>query len=243
MVRPGIYNQTEGEDAVTEFWNEMMTQASWEKLQELSDEFEFVLIGGWAAYLWCGMHKSKDIDIIVDYETLPKIQERYPLTKNDRLKKYRLRNYTKAEMLGIGEMISRRFQMIILPNAMRRLVQASLGHPRTLRDLVDFLSRSLENKYGVVEQAFVSRFLKTEGIDLIFDDDAVSAIAEIATEVNARTENIGARRLHTVMERLLDEISFQAPDLSERRIVIDAKYVYEKLQDIKDDEDLSRYIL
>ncbi len=85
--------------------------------------------------------------------------------------------------------------------------------------------------------------LKTEGIDLVFKDDAISAIAEIATEVNARTENIGARRLHTVMERLLDEILFDAPDISEKQIIIDAKYVYEKLKDIKDDEDLSRYIL
>jgi ATP-dependent HslUV protease ATP-binding subunit HslU len=85
--------------------------------------------------------------------------------------------------------------------------------------------------------------LKTEGIDLVFENDAISAIAEIATEVNARTENIGARRLHTVIERLLDEILFDAPDVAEQRIVIDAKYVYEKLQDIKEDEDLSRYIL
>ncbi len=85
--------------------------------------------------------------------------------------------------------------------------------------------------------------LKTEGIDLVFENDAISAIAEIATEVNARTENIGARRLHTVIERLLDEILFDAPDVAEQRIVIDAKYVYEKLQDIVEDEDLSRYIL
>jgi hypothetical protein len=91
MVRQGICYKTEGEDSLTEFWNEIMTQASWEKLQELSGEFDFVLIGGWAAYLWCGMHKSKDIDIIVDYGTLPKIKERYPLTKNDRLKKYEVK--------------------------------------------------------------------------------------------------------------------------------------------------------
>ena len=85
--------------------------------------------------------------------------------------------------------------------------------------------------------------LKTEGIDLVFGEDAISAIAEIATEVNARTENIGARRLHTVMERLLDEILFDAPDFPEKQIIIDANYVYEKLKDIKDDVDLSRYIL
>jgi ATP-dependent HslUV protease ATP-binding subunit HslU len=85
--------------------------------------------------------------------------------------------------------------------------------------------------------------LKTEGIDLVFKEDSIAAIAEIATEVNERTENIGARRLHTVIERLLDEILFDAPDLREQQIIIDAKYVYEKLEDIKDDEDLSRYIL
>ncbi len=85
--------------------------------------------------------------------------------------------------------------------------------------------------------------LKTEGVDLVFEDNAISAIAEIATEVNDRTENIGARRLHTVMERLLDEILFDAPEVGEQRIVIDAEYVHDKLEDIKEDEDLSRYIL
>ncbi len=85
--------------------------------------------------------------------------------------------------------------------------------------------------------------LKTEDITLVFEDDAISAIAEIATEVNARTENIGARRLHTVMERLLDEILFDAPDVAAQKIVIDAKYVYDKLEGIKEDVDLSRYIL
>ena len=85
--------------------------------------------------------------------------------------------------------------------------------------------------------------LKTEGIDLVFDSDAVSAIAEIATEVNARTENIGARRLHTVMERLLDDILFEAPDVDQKKITIDATYVQNKLESIKEDEDLSRYIL
>ncbi len=85
--------------------------------------------------------------------------------------------------------------------------------------------------------------LKTEGIDVVFEDDAVEAIAEIAEEVNNRTENIGARRLHTVMERLLEDILFDAPDMKKKRMVIDKDYVESKLKDIKDDEDLSRYIL
>ena len=85
--------------------------------------------------------------------------------------------------------------------------------------------------------------LRTEGIDVVFEDDAVADIARIAEEVNNKTENIGARRLHTLMERLLEDILFDAPDMKEPRMVIDSKYVEDKLKDIKDDEDLSRYIL
>jgi ATP-dependent HslUV protease ATP-binding subunit HslU len=85
--------------------------------------------------------------------------------------------------------------------------------------------------------------LATEGVTLTFTEDAVAAIAAIAEEVNNRTEDIGARRLHTMMECLLDEILFDAPDLPQNQIVIDGEYVATRLQDIKDDEDLSRYIL
>ncbi|GAB6908034.1 molecular chaperone and ATPase component of HslUV protease [Desulfosarcina cetonica] len=85
--------------------------------------------------------------------------------------------------------------------------------------------------------------LRTEGVELVFADEAVEKIAEIAEEVNTRTENIGARRLHTLMERLLEDILFDAPDLADTRYVIDGAYVTEKLKAIKDDEDLSRYIL
>lgn len=74
-----------------EFWNESITQASWQKLQELSKEMSFTLIGGWAAWLWTKQHKSKDIDIIVDYKELEKIRQEYPLEKNDRLRKYEVK--------------------------------------------------------------------------------------------------------------------------------------------------------
>jgi len=105
----------------------------------------------------------------------------------------------------------------------------------------EFVRILTEPKNALVLQ--YEALLKTEGIDLVFEGGAISAIAEIATEVNDRTENIGARRLHTVMERLLDEILFDAPDMSERQIVIDANHVHTKLKEIKEDEDLSRYIL
>lgn len=85
--------------------------------------------------------------------------------------------------------------------------------------------------------------LRTEGVEVVFDDDAVEEIARIAEEVNDRTENIGARRLHTIMECLLEDILFDAPDLIDKHQTIDTKYVQSKLKDIVDDEDLSRYIL
>jgi hypothetical protein len=74
-----------------EFWHESITEASWKKLQELSKEINFILIGGWSAWLWTKQHKSKDIDIIVDYKELAKIKEKFPLEKNDRLKKYEIK--------------------------------------------------------------------------------------------------------------------------------------------------------
>jgi ATP-dependent HslUV protease ATP-binding subunit HslU len=85
--------------------------------------------------------------------------------------------------------------------------------------------------------------MATEGILLVFQEDAIEEVAHIAHEVNSRTENIGARRLHTVMERLLDEVSFNAHELKGQKIMITREYVQEKLQEIVKDEDLSRYIL
>ncbi len=85
--------------------------------------------------------------------------------------------------------------------------------------------------------------LKTENVNLTVTEDAIKEIAQMAADVNERTENIGARRLQTVMEKLLEEISFEASDMEEKEIVIDAKYVKSKLNDIIQNEDLSRYIL
>ncbi|MDP2167064.1 MAG: ATP-dependent protease ATPase subunit HslU [Thermodesulfovibrionales bacterium] len=85
--------------------------------------------------------------------------------------------------------------------------------------------------------------LGTEDIDMRFEDDAIDEIAGIAAEVNEKTENIGARRLHTVLEKLLEDISFDAPEKKNSKLVIDREYVMSKLSDIVKDEDLSRYIL
>ncbi len=96
------------------------------------------------------------------------------------------------------------------------------------------------------ENALIKQYqalLETEGVHLTFAPEAVKEIAALAAKVNERTENIGARRLHTIMEKLLEEISFTAPDLGERALTITADYVRERLADLIEDEDLSRYIL
>jgi len=85
--------------------------------------------------------------------------------------------------------------------------------------------------------------MKTEDVDVEFAPDGVRRIAEIAAQVNEKTENIGARRLHTVMERLLDSLSFDAAERGGDRITIDAAYVEKSLGSLAQDEDLSRYIL
>ena len=105
----------------------------------------------------------------------------------------------------------------------------------------DFVRILTEPDASLTEQ-YVA-LLDTEGVKLTFAEDGVRRIAEVASEVNQRTENIGARRLHTVMERLLDVISFEAPDMSGQTVVVDATYVDEHLGELVEDEDLSRFIL
>ena len=110
--------------------------------------------------------------------------------------------------------------------------------PLTKDDFVNILTKP---KNALIKQYI--ELLNTEDIDLVFADDAIQEIAETAQNVNESTENIGARRLHTIMERMLDDISFEAPDMKENKITIDANYVKEKIADIVKDRDLSRYIL
>ena len=110
----------------------------------------------------------------------------------------------------------------------------SLGRDELVRILTE-PENSLVRQYKAL--------METEGVELDFREDGVAAIAEAATTVNSQTENIGARRLATIMERLLDEISFAGSELAGRRIVIDGPYVRERLDDITQDTDLSRFIL
>ena len=105
----------------------------------------------------------------------------------------------------------------------------------------DFVRILTEPKNALIKQYLA--LMGTEDLRLEFTPQAIERIAELATFVNERTENIGARRLHTVMERLLDEISFEAPDLAGKSVTIDQAYVRRMLADIVRDDDLSRYIL
>ena len=106
----------------------------------------------------------------------------------------------------------------------------------------DDFARILTEPANALLKQYVA-LMQTEQITLTFTDDAVAELADVAARVNERTENIGARRLHTVMERLLDQISFDAPEMTEREVTIDAAYVRGKLEAVVKDEDLSRYIL
>ncbi|MFZ0981505.1 MAG: HslU--HslV peptidase ATPase subunit, partial [Candidatus Acidiferrales bacterium] len=85
--------------------------------------------------------------------------------------------------------------------------------------------------------------LDTEGLKLSFSEDAIATIARFAATVNEHTENIGARRLHTILEKVLEEISFEAPEMKKKSVKLDAAYVQKQLANIVKDQDLSRYIL
>lgn len=105
----------------------------------------------------------------------------------------------------------------------------------------DFVKILTEPKNALIKQYIA--LMSTEGVELEFTEDAIQEIAQIAEEVNERTENIGARRLHTILEKIMEDFSFNAPDLKGQKIVIDSKLVREKLGNVITNEDLTRYIL
>ncbi len=105
----------------------------------------------------------------------------------------------------------------------------------------DFVRILTEPKSALTKQ--YTALLNTEGVKLEFTADAVEAMAEQAFKVNQSTQNIGARRLYTIIERLLEDLSFEAPDMGQGNVTINAAYVNEKLQEVTEDEDLSRFIL
>jgi ATP-dependent HslUV protease ATP-binding subunit HslU len=105
----------------------------------------------------------------------------------------------------------------------------------------DFLRILTEPKHAITKQ--YAQLLATEGVELEFTPDGVEALADIAFEVNRTTQNIGARRLHTIMEKVVEDVSFAGPDLAEKKVTVDATYVRGRLTEILKKEDLSKYIL
>jgi ATP-dependent HslUV protease ATP-binding subunit HslU len=105
----------------------------------------------------------------------------------------------------------------------------------------DFLRILTEPKHALTKQ--YAELLATEGVTLRFTPDGIEALADIACEVNRTTQNIGARRLHTILERVVEEISFEGPDLPDKQVVIDGAYVRSRLAEILEKEDLSKFIL
>jgi len=105
----------------------------------------------------------------------------------------------------------------------------------------DFIRILTEPKNALIKQYIA--LLDTEGLKLSFSDDAIATIARFAAMVNEQTENIGARRLHTILEKVLEEISFEAPEMKKKTVKVDAAYVQKQLANIVKDHDLSRYIL
>jgi ATP-dependent HslUV protease ATP-binding subunit HslU len=105
----------------------------------------------------------------------------------------------------------------------------------------DFVKILVEPDNALLKQ--YQALIETEGIQLEFSDDAIRKLAEVAFEVNQNTDNIGARRLHTILERLLEDLSFEAPDINLEKIVITPQYVEDKLGKISKNKDLSQFIL
>jgi ATP-dependent HslUV protease ATP-binding subunit HslU len=105
----------------------------------------------------------------------------------------------------------------------------------------DFIRILTEPRNALIKQ--YKALLETEGVELIFEESAIREIASMSSMVNERMEDIGARRLHTIMEKMLDDVSFEAPGLENKKVVIDDGYVKERLEDILEDENLSQYIL
>jgi ATP-dependent HslUV protease ATP-binding subunit HslU len=105
----------------------------------------------------------------------------------------------------------------------------------------DFLRVLTEPKHALTKQ--YAELLKTEGVELEFTRDGIEAVADIAFEVNRSHQNIGARRLHTILEKVVEEVSYEGPDLPQKRVTIDGKFVREKLGAILQREDLSKFIL
>ncbi len=161
-----------------EFWPELATTASWEKLLEINREFDFVLIGGWAVYIWTGAHKSKDIDILVDHKALSYLKERYELNKNARLRKYEIKldrfdidiyvPFFSRLAIPVKDLIDKYSTVVkgiktVMPEALLILKQSAeigrRGTPKGMKDGIDLVTLAMYadidwRKYHSISKAY-----------------------------------------------------------------------------------------
>lgn len=126
--------------SIREFWNEEVTRASWVRLTEIAKQFDFILIGGWAVYLWTKAHKSKDIDIVVDYKTLDALKSSFGLVKNERLKKYEI----KQDSFDIDVYVSHYSRLAVPVEALSRHVSSVEGIKIVVPEMLVILKQGAE---------------------------------------------------------------------------------------------------
>ncbi len=201
---------------MTEYWNEALTKASWESLQKFSKRYDFILICGWAVYLWTKQHKSKVIDIVIDFETLGKLKKDFDVTKNDRLKKYEIKKdkfdidiYVKyyselgfpLEDMEVTKIEG--FTVPVLEDLVILKQNAEIdrrGSVKGKKDAIDILSMLI---YGGFDcDKYIS---KLEEYHLDFEDDLIKIIEDFDAE-ESKYLRMGFKEFKDWQNEFLEEI-------------------------------------
>lgn len=208
-----------GVEMAKEFWNELLTQASWEKLVELSRKYDFILIGGWAAYLWTKAHKSKDIDIVVDQTTLSQLKRDFPLLKNDRLRKYEI----KFEKFDVDVYLAHYSKLAIPPEELKNYSSKVEGirtvRPEALLVLKQaaeierrWSAKGVKDSIDIVTVMFYAELDWKAYSQLLEKYGKESFVAELASvvqrfdEKNIRYLGVGFKQFKDWKKKVLDEL-------------------------------------
>ena len=201
---------------MTEYWNESLTKASWESLQTFSKEYDFILIGGWAVYLWTKQHKSKDIDIVIGFNTLGKLKKDFDVTKNDRLKKYEIQKdkfdvdiYVKyyselgfpLEDIEVTKIEG--FTVPILEDLIILKQNAEIdrrGSVKGKKDAIDILSMLIYGGYD--HEKYIT---KLEEHDLDFETDLIRVVEDFDAE-DSKYLKMGFKEFKDWQNEFLEEL-------------------------------------
>lgn len=199
----------------------MLTRASWEKLQEMTREYDFVVIGGWAAFLWTGKHKSKDIDIVVDYEGLQKLKQDYDVRKNDRLRKYEIKldkvdidvyvPFYSRLAIPLEKLETVRIQGVKTVTAEELLVLkqgaeiARRGSVKGRKDAIDILTLLF---YGDVDFGKYRRLLRKHGLD--YENELRQVLREFDVKKDLKfLDDVDLKRFRDWQKKVLEELRKQ----------------------------------